>query len=218
MQDYWTGLRRILIEEFSERGATRQTSRHDVAGKRFGFHDRHIGFARNGKKIVRRAAMDQAGCPEVKRPNPATNKYTRFNRRAQTYDANVIAVLDLKLARKLRRDLSKHLRLQFREMTQKTRHATGRVVFSQTVGRQNVWKSRVTRRREPIFLTREPALRWIGVARIKLIRDWRLERLVMSGERSVLQTFWYVNPAQAVFMQNEWRIARNCIEAFGAYL
>ena len=103
-------------------------------------------------------------------------------------------------------------------MTQKTRHATGRVVFSQTVGRQNVGKSRVTRRREPIFLPREPALRWIGVARIKLIRDWRLERLVMSGERSVLQTFWYVNPAQAVFMQNERRITRNCIEAFGAYL
>ena len=65
MQDHWAGLRRILIEEFSERGATRQTSRHDVAGKRLGFHDRHIGFAGNGKKIVRSAAMDQAGCPEV---------------------------------------------------------------------------------------------------------------------------------------------------------
>src|SRR6266403_4522377 len=65
MQDHWAGLRSIFIEEFSERGATRQTSRHDVAGKRFGFHDRHIGFAGNGKKIVRRAAMDQAGCPEM---------------------------------------------------------------------------------------------------------------------------------------------------------
>src|SRR5258707_12714270 len=65
MQDYWAGLRRIFIEEFSERAAMRQTSRHDIAGKRFGFHDRHIGFAGNGKKIVRRAAMDQAGCPEV---------------------------------------------------------------------------------------------------------------------------------------------------------
>src|SRR5512132_3490071 len=65
MQDDRAGLRRILIEEFSERGPTRQTSRHDVAGKRLGFHDRHIGFAGNGKKIVRRAAMQQAGCPEV---------------------------------------------------------------------------------------------------------------------------------------------------------
>src|SRR5207244_11173732 len=110
------------------------------------------------------------------------------------------------------------LRLPFPEMTQKPRQATGRVVFRQTVGRQNVGKSRVTRRREPIFLTREPALRWIGVARIKLIRDWRLERLVMSGERSVLQTFWHVDPAQAILVQNKRRITGNCIEAFGAYL
>src|SRR6266480_147014 len=131
----------------------------------------------------------------MQRPNPATNERTRFNRRAQTDDTNVIAVLDLKRARELRRDLSKHLRLQFREMTKKTRHAAGRVVFSQAVGRQNVGKSRVTRRREPIFLTRKPALRWIGVARIKFIRDRRFERLVMSGERSVLQTFWHVQPA-----------------------
>src|SRR6476660_10000931 len=65
MQDHWAGLRRIFIEEFCERGPTRQTSRHDVARKRLGFHDGHIGFAGNGKKIVRRAAMDKAGCPEV---------------------------------------------------------------------------------------------------------------------------------------------------------
>ena len=65
MQDHWASLRRIFIEEFSERAPTRQTSRHDVAGKRFGFHDRHIGFAGNGKKIVRGAALDQARCSEV---------------------------------------------------------------------------------------------------------------------------------------------------------
>src|SRR4029453_10525709 len=65
MQNHWAGLRRILIEEFCERGSTRQTSRHDVAGKRLGFHNRHIGFAGNRKKIVRRPALDQAGCPEV---------------------------------------------------------------------------------------------------------------------------------------------------------
>ena len=39
MQDHWAGLRRILIEEFCERGPMRQTSRHDVAGKRFSFHE-----------------------------------------------------------------------------------------------------------------------------------------------------------------------------------
>ena len=39
----------------------------------------------------------------------------------------------------------------------------------------------------------------------------------MSWERSVLQTFWHVDPAQAVLVQNERRITRNCIETFGAY-
>ena len=67
MQDHWPGLRRIFIEELSECGPTRKTSRHDVAGKRLGFHDRHIGYAGNCKKIIRSAAMDQAGCPEVVR-------------------------------------------------------------------------------------------------------------------------------------------------------
>src|SRR5262249_38956447 len=116
MQNRWPTLWCIFVKKFSECWPTRQTSRHDVASKRLGFHDRYIGFARNGKKIVRRVAMDQAGCPEVirhrdlvqrlsvqlQRPNPATNKRMRFNRRAQTDDANVIAVLDLKLARELR--------------------------------------------------------------------------------------------------------------------
>src|SRR5262249_11487329 len=65
MQNRWPTLWRIFVKKFSERGSTRQTSRQDVAGKRLGFHDRHIGFAGNGKKIVRRAAMNQARCPKV---------------------------------------------------------------------------------------------------------------------------------------------------------
>ena len=39
----------------------------------------------------------------------------------------------------------------------------------------------------------------------------------MSRERAVLQTFWHVDPAQAVLVQNKRRIARNCVETFGAY-
>src|SRR6266481_3138725 len=39
----------------------------------------------------------------------------------------------------------------------------------------------------------------------------------MRGERSVLQPFWHIKPTQSVFMQNKWRITRNCIKSFGAY-
>ena len=65
MQDRWPGLGCIFVKKFSERWSTRETSGHDVAGKRLGFHDRDIRLTGNGKKIVRRTALDQAGCPEV---------------------------------------------------------------------------------------------------------------------------------------------------------
>src|SRR5438067_9454514 len=40
----------------------------------------------------------------------------------------------------------------------------------------------------------------------------------MRGKRAVLQSFGHVNPTQAVFVQDERRITRNCIESFRSYL
>src|SRR6266404_4620883 len=40
----------------------------------------------------------------------------------------------------------------------------------------------------------------------------------MRRERAILQTFWHVDPAQAVLVQNKRRITRNRIKSFGAYL
>src|SRR4029077_10415252 len=40
----------------------------------------------------------------------------------------------------------------------------------------------------------------------------------MSGQRAILQTFWHVDPAQPVLVQDERRITRNRIEAFCAQL
>ena len=67
-------------------------------------------------------------------------------------------------------------------------------------------------------MARKPLFSGVGVVRIKLIRDRRLERLVMSWERAVLQTSGHVNPTQAILVQDEWRIPRNCVKAFCAYL
>src|SRR5215468_4671586 len=47
MQDRWPCLRCIFVKKFSERWSTRQTSRHDVAGKRLGFHDCHVRLTGN---------------------------------------------------------------------------------------------------------------------------------------------------------------------------
>src|SRR4030095_5834112 len=47
MQDRWPSLRCIFVKKFSERWSTRQTSRHDVAGKRLGFHDCDVRLTGN---------------------------------------------------------------------------------------------------------------------------------------------------------------------------
>ena len=130
----------------------------------------------------------------------------------------MITVANLELTCKLQRDFGEHFRLQFREVTQKARHAAGSMMFGQPIGGQHKWKSRITRRRKPIVWTREPMLRRIGVARIKFIRYGRLKRFVMRRERAVLQAFWHVDPAQAVLVQDKRRITWNCIETFSAYL
>src|SRR5581483_5220327 len=103
-------------------------------------------------------------------------------------------------------------------MTQKTRHAAGCMMLSQAICGQHEWKSGIAGRGELILTTWKPMLRGISFARIQFIWHGRLERLVMRGKRSVLQAFWHVNPAQAILMQDERRIARNCIETFSAYL
>src|SRR5438093_10155673 len=40
----------------------------------------------------------------------------------------------------------------------------------------------------------------------------------MSRQRAVLQTFWHIDPAQAVLVQDKRRITWNRIKTFGAYL
>src|SRR6266404_3807027 len=40
----------------------------------------------------------------------------------------------------------------------------------------------------------------------------------MRRERPILQTFRHVNPAQAVLVQDERRVTRNCIKALRTYL
>src|ERR1700757_4184585 len=93
---------------------------------------------------------------QLYRSHASANKCTRFDRAAQTNDRNVIAVVDLEFACELERDFREQLRLQLREMTQKARHASGGMVLGQPVSGKNKRKSRIPRRREPIFLAGKP--------------------------------------------------------------
>src|SRR5262245_30368323 len=97
-------------------------------------------------------------------------------------------------------------------MTQKTRHAPGGMVLGQPVGCKNKRKSRITRWREPIFLTRKPMYGRVRIARVERVVHRRLERLVVRRYRSILQTARDIKPPEAIFMQNKGSVAANCIK------
>src|SRR5205814_773286 len=102
--------------------------------------------------------------------------------------------------------------LQLGKMTEKARHAAGSMVLGQSIGCKNKGKSRISRRREPIFLAGKPMHSRVRVARVKRVVYRGLERFVMSRHRSILQTARNKKPAEAIFMQHEGRIAGNRIK------
>src|SRR5205085_6768408 len=98
-------------------------------------------------------------------------------------------------------------------MTEETRHAAGGVVLGQPIGRENEWEARIARRREAILLTRKPIDDRVCVARIECILYRRLQRLIVRRHWSVLQTFRHMQPAEAVFVQDEGGVAGDRVES-----
>ena len=145
-------------------------------------------------------------------PDAATDESARFNRAAQTHEANVIAIVDLEFSCELGRHFDKHLRLQFGKMTQETCHPAGGVMLGQPVCCENVRKVRITRRRETIFSACKPVHHRIRIARIERVSHGRFQRFEMRRERAVLQIFRDVHPAQAILVQDKWRVAAVAIQ------
>src|SRR4030095_3019907 len=87
------------------------------------------------------------------------------------------------------------------------------MMLGQSVICKNKRKSRVTRRREPIFLAGKPMYGRVRVARGKRVVHRRRKGFIMGRHRSILQTARDIKPAEAVFMQNEGSVARNRIKA-----
>src|SRR4029453_17195590 len=150
---------------------------------------------------------------ELNRSRASANECARFDRSAQTNNRNVIAIADLEFACELGRDFREQFRLQLRKMTQKARHTSGGMMLGQPVSGKNKRKSRLTRRRESIFLAGEPMYGRVRVARVKRVVHRRLEWLVVRWHRSIFQTTSDIKPPEAVFMQNKSSVAGNRIKA-----
>src|SRR5438309_6693831 len=97
-------------------------------------------------------------------------------------------------------------------MTEESRHTAGGMMLGQPIGCKNKGESRVTRWRESIFLAGKPMYGRVRVARVKRVVHRRLERLVVRWHRSILQTARNVKPPEAIFMQHEGRVTRDCIK------
>ena len=86
------------------------------------------------------------------------------------------------------------------------------MVLGQPVGREDKWKSRVSGRREPIFLAGKPIHDRICVARVERVAYRRLERFVVGRHRPVLQTCRNMKPAESVFVQEKRRVAGDRVQ------
>src|SRR4029453_14675747 len=94
-----SGLRCVTLDPVEICCAARQTSRDDVADKRFALHDRDIRLSGNGDEIIGGIATQRARPPEVKwkcnlvdgfpiqvhRSNTAANESARFDSAAQAH-------------------------------------------------------------------------------------------------------------------------------------
>ena len=88
---------------------------------------------------------------QLQRPHAPADQRARFDRAAQSDDANLIAVFDAELRREFRRHLDEHRRLQLREVRQEAAHAAGGVMLGEAISREDERETRIARRREAIF-------------------------------------------------------------------
>src|SRR5438067_2185669 len=88
------------------------------------------------------------------------------------------AFADHRLDGKVEGHFGEQLRLQLREVTEKARHTSVSMMLGQPVGCKNKRKSRVSWRREPIFLAGKPMYSRVRVARVKRVVYGRLEASV----------------------------------------
>ena len=101
---------------------------------------------------------------ERKRTRAAADQGAGSHRATERGDDDIVGVPDAEAVGKFGRHLDEKLGLEFVEVRQETAHRPGRVVLGETVGRQDVGKARIFRRRKLVVRTAEPVDAGIGLA------------------------------------------------------
>ncbi len=141
-----------------------------------------------------------------------------FDGSARSHNGHPFARSDRKLLRQLGRNLAEQFRLEFSQVRQSSRHASGRVMFRQPIRRQDERKTTVGRSGIFVSDAGSSVRHWIRLPlRIHRIADRRFERLVVRRQRAVFQTRRNPNPAETIGMKNKRLVAGERIVAFRAF-
>src|SRR5579864_6384104 len=199
-----------------------------IAHQCFSLHDAYIWLFGNSQQIIRDVTghhafiaklIGQGNCvPNLavhfQRPVAFRNQRPSLHNAPHCGDRQVLTVAHSDLSSQLRRDLREQLWLQFRQVRQVAAHGAAGVVFGQTICAQHVREAMIALRSIGIVGPFLFVCRRIGaVLRIEHISYRTFQRLVMRGQRSILQPAGYPDPAHAVRMHDERFIARNCFVA-----
>src|SRR5690242_8712160 len=131
-----------------------------------------------------------------------------FDGAAGCNDRNPLAWMNTELRRKLRRDLTKQLGLKFGQMGKGATHSTCGVMFRQAISREHVrellvWRGGVRVAGSLLgFRDGIGLLTWMD-----RIANRRFQWLVMSGQRTIVQTNGNPDPAKAIRVEDERPIA-----------
>src|SRR2546423_4133078 len=147
--------------------------------------------------MIRKSDLVYPAAFDEQRRHAVGDQRAGFDDSSWREDRGPLAVLDSELLRELRRYLAEQLRLQLGEVGEYPRHSAGSVMLRQAIRGEHVRETRVAGREGvsvvgPLLLLRG---RILAVLRIECIRHRRLERLVMRGERAILQSARHVDPA-----------------------
>src|SRR5579885_1250545 len=208
-----------LCVQFVERSfAARTPPGPNVADQRLGLHDAYVRLFGDCQQIIHCVADGNAAAAPVvgksdlmhassfnhEWPHAGRDENARFDDSARAHDGCVSAMLNAKLLCHFGRDLAEELRLELGKVSERAAHSTCGVMLGQAIRRKYMRKTFVVWEAVSVvwallLLSR----RIVGMLRIQLVLDYRLQRLVMRRQRTVFQSALNPQPAHAVRMHDE---------------
>ncbi len=153
--------------------------------------------------VVGQADLVDDPAADPQRPHPVGDQHPGLDRRPGGDDRRPAAVDQPPQAGQLRADLAEHLGLELGQVAEGAAHPSGGVVLGEPVGGEH---ERVGGRAGRVEAVARPVVglhQRVGLAAVQVVGDRRLGRLVVGGQRPVVQAVGHEQPALAVGLHHE---------------